>query len=270
MKNQTNRPEWINKLCEALAEGLEDDRLPGYAFEALASVTDHMIYNRNQRLMDDVRLLLPVTFERAINETENPDQPCDEANTSPAWIAGLVKDLEAAFKDKRLPVDVRDALCTAVSDIENRYSADVVVSQKSSLSIALERAINGNSDADTEHDTDEDSHDDLSDEDNKYTTAIATIITDPRTPEYIGKTLCTIMSSILDNTECKIKPRSLADLGELIAIILEDNSLPDAVRQPFSDAATEVMNQLAKDDEMGSAWFRRYFEAATKREASKA
>jgi hypothetical protein len=121
----------------------------------------------------------------------------------------------------------------------------------------------------TQGDKQAEEEDDLSPEDSKYTSAIATIITDPRTPEYIGKTLCTIMSSILDGRECNIKPRSLADLGELIAIILEDNSLPHKVKEPFSVAATEVMNRLVTGDEMESAWFRKYFEAASKREAVK-
>ncbi len=262
-KPTTNRPAWIGNLCEALAQAFEDENLSKDAHNQLADAMDEFT-NRHldRRAASDARTLLPMAFERAINSADDDD----DAQTSPAWIAGLVEDLEAAFKDKRLPDDVRDALCTAVSDIENRYSPDVVVSKKPSLSIALERAINSNPDEDTEHDSD----DELSDEDNKYTTAIATIITDPRTPEYIGKTLCTIMSSILDGRECKIKPRSLADLGELIAIVLEDDSLPDEVKRPFSDAATEVMNRLSQGDELESAWFRRYFEAATKRETSKA
>lgn len=195
MKSQEkqNRPAWIGKLCEALAEGLEDDRLTKGAYEGLASIADQLIYDGAKNVSDDVRHLLPVFLERAINETENTGD-----KNSPAWIAGLVEHLEAAFKDKRLPGDVRDALCRAVSDIENQYSADVVVSQKPSLSIALERAISSTEDEDSEDDEHDDSEKPLGILAQELAEPLAAFLDHSRVPESIAGRITDALLELAD------------------------------------------------------------------------
>jgi hypothetical protein len=74
----TNRPAWINKLCEALTEALKDDRLPEPIFEALSSVVDVATNDHLQHVSDHARLLLPDALECAIQSAEDEDTGHDD------------------------------------------------------------------------------------------------------------------------------------------------------------------------------------------------
>jgi hypothetical protein len=99
-----------------------------------------------------------------------------------------------------------------------------------------------------------------------YTAALYRVVSDLRTPRHLAEPLTIIISNVLDGTDGKLNPQPFANLGQLIAGILADESLPDTILRPIRDAATEVMNQLVEGDEMATAWYRQCFAKAIKRE----
>jgi hypothetical protein len=129
------------------------------------------------------------------------------------------------------------------------------------LPLALERAISSQQD-------DDDEDDELSDEDDKYASAISAIITDPRTPEYMASPLTTIMSNILNGEDGAVS-RKFAKIGDCVAAVIESKDVPDDLKRPLENAALEMMNRLNQNGEMEAAWFRCFFDSAVKREAAK-
>jgi hypothetical protein len=78
----SQRPEWIGKLCEALADALADDRLPEPVFEALATAVDVATGEHIKHISDHARRLMPDALERAISgnqtaEYEAANQPLE-------------------------------------------------------------------------------------------------------------------------------------------------------------------------------------------------
>jgi uncharacterized protein (UPF0147 family) len=92
---------------------------------------------------------------------------------------------------------------------------------------------------------------------NVFLRTLAKMAADPQTPQTVSSKLLSIINWVSEEHHAK-------STGKLIADLIEDQSLPKAIRDAVYDAAEDIMNKLNRGNEMTLAWVKVYYDQAIK------